>query len=401
MINILCWNLGIKVTVTSDNFDESFLKNKNILSTSSLINLSGEGLISSKILKKIGIHNIFISNINNDYKDLITKKLCDENIDFIGIDVFSDFPINIEILSNNSNYLISSAKKSNGIENNLVDVVKKLNKSDILLIFSPCNYKVIYRILEICANNSISFYLDFKDHYNLEIIKFRPFLVTFSFKQVSNITKIEASELNIFNLIDLISELNLENIIVINKNKIFAKIKNQNFSLLCEEFTKVNKIIDREMLISVFIAILPNYKNLKNAMLKAVDIIWKYTFNFENYINLDKEIKKVDKFLGLSTENRKEKYSFDLKTYWETKEIVFIISENYILNNDLKKKIENCIINYFKSNTIRIKRFDNKIYFHIKLFNNNILINDSIKLQMIVDNHKSHFLNLIKKILII
>lgn len=403
MIYVLCFEPHLKIAATIKDIGMEKIINSSLIHASSIeFSLFGDGIDSSKILPRVGVNSLMIGIVGESGRITILEKLIEHEIKLIEIKSKRDIRIDIELLTNKKSNLILSPHQPHGLEQgSLLDEIEKLNKYDVLIIPGTTDYDLILDICEICSENMVNFYFDYNDHYDVQIFETRPFLVSLSMKQISNIMNENANESNIFFLMERMTDFGVENIIIISNNTIFLKMKTQIFSVFCDGFSEMNKTINKEMLISSFIALMSSTNNAKKAIYEAISIVRDYVFNISSTL-LYKTGEKINElFKKISTKEVKRDFSnnddkknifMDLYVYPNTKELVFVISENHINEKFTRDHLIDLISKFFDSNEIRWRVGGDNIYFHIKIYTNKLPINDTNKLEEIVSKSKNELL---------
>jgi len=411
MIHVLCFEPHMKIVVSMENLNiSSFFEKETNIASSIDLKLAGDGINAASILSRMGIPSLMMAIIGTNDRHSIYDKIQEQDINLIEIPSERNSQIDIEILSNKkTNYIISPYPPHTQDAQKLLSLINKLTKYDVLLIPGETNYHLILNICEICSENMVNFYFDYKDSYNKEILDTNPFLVSFSMDQISKLTNKKALETNIFSLIDELSQKNLENIIVFSNNTLFIKMKSHMFSIFCEGFSELNKIIDKEMFIASFVGLISTTPNRKKAITEAISIVRNYTFNISSVFS-NSSTNKINNLFNQFYEENKDgdffhnnnkisKIFMDLNVYWNTKELLFIISQKIVDKQNMKKTIIDKISNYFKTIEIRERENNDNYYFHIKLYQNELPINENSILEKIANNHRERFIESIRKIL--
>lgn len=403
MIHILCFEPHIKVVASIENLNvDILLKNKINYASSIDLKLAGDGIDAAIILAKMRIPSLMIALVANSDRHTITEKIQEQNINLIEVLSERNSQIDIEILSNKkTNYILSPYPPHTQEADKLLSIIEGLTKYDVLIIPGESNPQLMLKICQTCSDGMINFYFDYKDSYNSKILNTNPFLVSFTMEQISKLTNKKATESNIFALIEELSQRNLENIIVISNNTLFLKMKTHMFSIFSEGFSELNKIINKEMLIASFIGLMSTTPNPKKAINEAISVVRDHAFNISSTFLYSRSQKINDIFKQFDEEEDEDvsKFFMDLNVYWNTKELLFIISKKLVDKKSSKKIIIQKITDYFKTSNIRERVNSDNYYFHIKLYENSFPINENFKLEKIANDHREPFIKIIKKIL--
>ncbi|EGZ30917.1 1-phosphofructokinase [Malacoplasma iowae] len=238
----------------------------------------GKGINASVVLKRIGFDSRVITFTGGKTKNFFYDLLKQENLEVINFEVEDNTRINVKYFGDNNSFEINGPRTniSENRINELLAFISCFNKDDIVFIMGVCKQDHLIKLVDALNKNNVEFVLDVDLENNLEVLKYKPFIIKPNVDELQRMLNITInSENDILNSMKKLISLGCKNVMVSNgKDGSYLLTKNNTFyKVKIDEIQGIKSTVGAgDTLISSFVCLYKNTNNVYDSLLKATSL---------------------------------------------------------------------------------------------------------------------------------